>query len=142
MADFEQACAERSLPLFILPPRSPKWNGRMERCNDTVRLEFRSLWDGDLTVSAVSEALARHQRWHNRERPHSALGFATPMEQLAKLQKSSWPPELQCHNQRFRTRPCIKGTRRTTLEANGSMNASMSMRYLPCAITSMALLKN
>lgn len=86
MADFEQACAERSLPLFILPPRSPKWNGRVERCNDTVRLEFWSLWDGDLTVSAVSEALARHQRWHNRERPHSALDFATPLEQLAKLQ--------------------------------------------------------
>ena len=35
--------------------------------------EFRSLWTGALTVSAVSDALAKHQRWHNADRPPSAL---------------------------------------------------------------------
>lgn len=86
MADFEAECARLGLPLFVLPPRRPQWNGRVERCNDTLRLEFRSLWTGGLTVSAVSQALAKHQQWHNTERPHSALDYRSPMEQLVKLQ--------------------------------------------------------
>ena len=53
-AEFEAACAQRALPLFVLPPGRPQWNGRVERCNDTLRLEFRALWTGDLTVSEVS----------------------------------------------------------------------------------------
>ena len=86
MADFEAQCARLGLPLFVLPPRRPQWNGRVERCNDTLRLEFWSLWKGGLTVAEVAPALARHQRWHNVERPHSALDYLSPMEHLVKLQ--------------------------------------------------------
>ena len=86
MADFEAECARLGLSLFVLPPRRPQWNGRVERCNDTLRLEFWSLWTGDLTVSAVSPALSQHQRWHNAERPHAALDHRSPMEHLAQLQ--------------------------------------------------------
>ncbi len=50
--------------------------------------EFRSLWTGALTVSAVSDALAKHQRWHNAERPPSALDYDSPLEHLAKLQNT------------------------------------------------------
>ena len=31
MAEFETACQERGLALFVLPPRSPKLNGHVER---------------------------------------------------------------------------------------------------------------
>ena len=86
MADFEAQCARLGLPLFVLPPRCPQWNGRVERCNDTLRLEFWSLWTGGLTVAAVSGALAKHQQWHNSERPHSALDYLSPMEHLVNLQ--------------------------------------------------------
>ena len=34
-AVFEQACRERGLKLFVLPPRSPKLNGQVERANRT-----------------------------------------------------------------------------------------------------------
>ena len=88
MADFEADCARRELPLFVPPPRRPQWNGQVERCNDTLRLEFRSLWTGALTVSAVSDALAKHQRWHNAERPPSTLDYDSPLEHLAKLQNT------------------------------------------------------
>ena len=88
MADFEADCARRELSLFVPPPRRPQWNGQVERCNDTLRLEFRSLWTSALTVSAVSDALAKHQRWHNAERPPSALDYDSPLEHLAKLQNT------------------------------------------------------
>ncbi len=34
-AEFEFACQQRSLPLFVLPPRSPKLNGHVERAQRT-----------------------------------------------------------------------------------------------------------
>lgn len=35
MAEFEQSCEANGLPLFVLPPRRPQWNGVVERTNDT-----------------------------------------------------------------------------------------------------------
>src|SRR5690606_29518072 len=37
MADFEQACQARGLALYVLPPRSPKLNGHVERAHRTHR---------------------------------------------------------------------------------------------------------
>ncbi len=39
-ADFELACQQRRLHLFVLPPRSPKLNGAVERANRTHTEEF------------------------------------------------------------------------------------------------------
>ena len=35
-ADFERACQERDIRLFVLPPRSPKLNGCVERPDGSV----------------------------------------------------------------------------------------------------------
>src|SRR5918993_370382 len=40
MAEFEAACQTRAIRLFVLPPRSPKLNGCVERTNRTWRDEF------------------------------------------------------------------------------------------------------
>ncbi len=39
-ADFEEACQERGIRLFVLPPRSPKLNGHGERAQRTHQEEF------------------------------------------------------------------------------------------------------
>src|SRR5271167_4418309 len=39
-AEFEQACQQRGLHLFVLPPRSPQLNGAVERANRTHTEEF------------------------------------------------------------------------------------------------------
>ena len=39
-ADFEQACHHRRLKRFLLPPRSPKLHGRVERAQRTHPEEF------------------------------------------------------------------------------------------------------
>lgn len=41
--DFEQACARRHVQLSVLPPRSPKLNGRVERAHRTHAEEFYEL---------------------------------------------------------------------------------------------------
>lgn len=88
MAGFEAECEARELPLFALPPRRSQWNGQVERCNDSLRLEFRALWTGDLTVSAVSRPLVEQQRWHNARRPHAALDYRPPLEHLEQLENA------------------------------------------------------
>lgn len=50
MAGFETACQAKGIALYVLPPRSPKLHGRVERLNGTVRREFWECYDGDLDL--------------------------------------------------------------------------------------------
>ncbi len=40
MAHFEEACQRLGIELFVLPPKSPKLNGHVERMQRTFRDEF------------------------------------------------------------------------------------------------------
>ena len=57
MADFEGACQERGIKLFILPPRSPKLNGQVKRAHRTHLEEFYELYKGEWTQSSLNRAL-------------------------------------------------------------------------------------
>jgi transposase InsO family protein len=85
MAEFEAACQELGIALFVLPPRSPKLNGRVERLNGTARREFWELYDGDLELPPLQAALRAWEERYNHVRPHQALGYLTPAEYLASL---------------------------------------------------------
>jgi len=83
-AAFEAACAARGIQLFVLPARSPKLNGAVERAHRTHQEEFYDLVE-------IPEPLAEHnallQRWehiYNTIRPHEALGYLTPKQYLAQ----------------------------------------------------------
>jgi putative transposase len=86
MAAFEQACQDDRLPLWVLPPRSPKLNGHVERSNRTHREEFWECYDGDLDLPVVQPALRGWEEVYNTERPHHALGLRTPAQFLADWQ--------------------------------------------------------
>lgn len=83
MAEFETACRERGIRLFVLPPRSPKLNGCVERTNRTYRQEFYQCYDGPLDLPSLQTALAAFQHTYNHVRPHQALGYRTPAAVLA-----------------------------------------------------------
>jgi putative transposase len=85
MAEFEAACQDRAIVLFVLPPRSPKLNGHVERANRTHRQEFWELYDGALELPPLQEALRAWEETYNHHRPHQALGYRTPAEHLATL---------------------------------------------------------
>jgi len=85
MASFETACQERGIALYVLPPRSPKLNGRVERLNGTARREFWECYEGELDLPTVQAALREWEVAYNTYRPHQALGYATPQQHLAPL---------------------------------------------------------
>jgi len=83
-ADFEALCQERGLALFVLPPRSPKLNGCVERGNRTHREEFYDVYDLEWTVGGLRPDLLEWERVYNTIRPHQALGYLTPQEYITQ----------------------------------------------------------
>ena len=94
-AQFEAACQARGLQLFVLPPRSPKLNGHVERANRTHTEEFYELTPCSLSIAQLNGQLQAWERTYNTVRPHQSLGYLTPQEFLA--QAPSPRKELQCH---------------------------------------------
>ena len=86
MAEFEDACAGRGIPLHVLPPRRPQWNGHVERANRSARIEFWNRYRGPLTVAGAAGPLAEYEFFHNYVRPHAALEYQTPNEYLVTLE--------------------------------------------------------
>jgi putative transposase len=81
-AEFEAACQEKGLLLFVLPPRSPKLNGRVERAQRTHKEEFYQLVDPPDSLTQLREQLLEQEQRYNTYRPHQALGYKTPQEWL------------------------------------------------------------
>lgn len=82
MAGFEEACKAKGIRLFVLPPRSPKLNGCVERANRTHAEEFWECYDGDLDLPVAQAALLAWEHRYNTYRPHQALGYLTPLQFL------------------------------------------------------------
>ena len=85
MAQFETACKERGIRLFVLPPRSPKLNGHVERAQRTHRQEFYCRVQLPNSLKEVNRELRRWENVHNCYRPHQALGYKTPKAFFEKL---------------------------------------------------------
>ncbi len=81
-AEFEAACEQRGLKLFVLPPRSPKLNGRVERSNRTHKEEFYQLLDPPDSIAEMRAQLLKQEQRYNTYRPHQALGYLTPQAWL------------------------------------------------------------
>ena len=85
MAEFETACRDKQISLFVLPPRSPKLNGCVERSQRTHTQEFWELCTADTDLVSLRSELLAWEHTYNHIRPHQALGYLTPAEYLASL---------------------------------------------------------
>jgi len=95
-AEFEHACQQRKLPLFVLPPRSPKLNGSVERAHRTHNEEFYEVTPERWTLPELDRQLLAWERTYNTVRPHQALGYATPLEFVQRWKKSTRKVQ-KCH---------------------------------------------
>ena len=82
MAEFETACQHAGIPLYVLPPRSPKLNGAVERCNGAWRYEFYATVDLPTRIDDIAKHVDAFQHLYNHHRPHGALDGLTPNEYL------------------------------------------------------------
>jgi transposase InsO family protein len=77
---FEQACRERGIRLFIIPPRTPKLQGYVESANKTHRVEFYEVEDIGLKMEEHNKQLEEWDKVYNHIRPHQSLDYLTPAE--------------------------------------------------------------
>ena len=94
-AAFETECQHRGIRLFVLPPRSPKINGCVERAQRTHTEEFYEVTDFPLEVAALNQELLAWERTYNTIRPHQALGYLTPQQFVTQWQRQR--KEAMCH---------------------------------------------
>lgn len=80
---FEQACHEKGIQLFILPPHSPKLNGCVERAHRTYTEEFYQVYADDRwELPTLNKVLEEWERIYNQVRPHAALDNLTQQEYI------------------------------------------------------------
>lgn len=96
MAEFEQLCADRQLTLFVLPPKSPKLNGSVERAQSTWRYEFYACHELPTGLASLQAEVDRFAHHFNHVRPHQALGDLTPAEYLAARSNGDPRPSHMC----------------------------------------------
>lgn len=80
MAEFEEACEKRGITLYVLPPKSPKLNGAVERCNGAWRYEFYETYDLPDTIDRLNPIIDSFQHLYNHHRPHGALAGLSPKQ--------------------------------------------------------------
>ena len=82
-AEFEEASAELTIPLIVLPPQKPECNGGVERGNRTFREEFyrqHSLLED--SVGRIQAELCKAVSKYNSYRPHRTLKGLTPLSYI------------------------------------------------------------
>jgi len=89
MGDFERGSEERNIPLFVLPPRRPQYNGTVERSHGTVKSEFYDQYEGSNNLARVRQKLDEYTLFYNTFRPHQHLNYQTPMAYYNQLGANS-----------------------------------------------------
>jgi transposase InsO family protein len=69
---------------ILIPPRTPRWNGKIERFFRTLDTEWAHsrVWP---TSTRRDRALASFMRFYNRQRPHSAAGGRAPITRVQQV---------------------------------------------------------
>jgi transposase InsO family protein len=67
--------------VVFIPPAQPWRNGRLERFHWTLEREFFARERPSRLSDAIT-GLVEYLNWYNRERPHTALQFRSPIEML------------------------------------------------------------
>ncbi len=81
---FDRICRENGIDHLLTAPRSPTTTGKIERFHRTLRTEFLT----GRVFQDVAHAQAELDEWivsYNSQRPHQALGMATPAERFVTV---------------------------------------------------------
>jgi transposase InsO family protein len=82
--EFRDTLADIDARHILIPPRTPRWNGKIERFFGTLDTEWAHgrVWPSS---ARRDRALASFIRFYNRQRPHSACGGRAPITRVHQL---------------------------------------------------------
>jgi transposase InsO family protein len=81
---FQAQLAQLGARHILTPPYTPRWNGKLERFNQTLDEEWAHSreWRNSATRD---RALRSFLRYYNRRRPHTSLGDRPPISRVQQL---------------------------------------------------------
>jgi Integrase core domain. len=85
-AAFKAALAELGARHILIPPRTPRWNGKIERFFRTLDTEWAHgrVWPSS---TRRDRALSSFIRYYNRRRPHTAAGGRAPITRVQQVRE-------------------------------------------------------
>ncbi|MBY0307973.1 MAG: integrase core domain-containing protein [Phycisphaerales bacterium] len=93
---FGRALAKAGIKAVRLPHRSPNLNAHVERLIQSIQVECLDHFV-ILGTRHLDHLLSEYLDYHNRERPHMSLGFATPMSRKPPARAGPVEPrEVRC----------------------------------------------
>lgn len=91
LKEFHSECVKRKIPHYFTYPSTPKMNAFIERFNRTLEEEFmmwhRHLMQDISSFDDLNIALQSYVDYYNNIRPHSSLGYMSPMEYTRMYEK-------------------------------------------------------
>ena len=83
---FRAALTELDARHILIPPYTPRWNGKIERFFGTLDSEWAHgrVWPDS---GARDRALSSFLRFYNRRRPHSAAGGRAPISRVQQVRE-------------------------------------------------------
>jgi transposase InsO family protein len=78
---FRQTLADLQARHILIPPRTPRWNGKVERFFQTLDTDWAHgrIWQSS---TERDRALQSFLRFYNRQRPHTAAGGRAPITRV------------------------------------------------------------
>jgi transposase InsO family protein len=85
-SEFRDTLAELGARHILIPPRTPRWNGKIERFFRTLDSEWAHsrVWPNSATRD---RALSSFLRFYNRRRPHTAASGRAPITRVQHLRE-------------------------------------------------------
>ncbi len=92
---FDKICRENGVDHLLTAPRSPTTTGKIERFHRTLRAEFDTA-QVFTSLTTAQQALDEWVGYYNTQRPHQALGMATPASRFTgqALSPAARPADL------------------------------------------------
>jgi transposase InsO family protein len=84
--EFRDTLTELGARHILIPPYTPRWNGKIERFFGTLDTEWAHgrIWPNS---TRRDRALASFMRYYNRRRPHSAAGGRPPLSRVQHVRE-------------------------------------------------------
>lgn len=82
---FQRTLRAEKIKFRPVRPRSPHLNGKVERSQQTDRVEFWATVDVGEPIDTLGPALSEWQTYYNTERGHSSLAGKTPQQRYDEL---------------------------------------------------------
>ncbi|MCY1719121.1 integrase core domain-containing protein [Prolixibacteraceae bacterium Z1-6] len=85
--DFQYELHEHFMKFRPIKPKSPHLNGKVERTQQTDKIEFWQHVDLTQSLQVLRNLAANWQGFYNNKRPHSSLDGKTPMQKFKTVEK-------------------------------------------------------